>query len=425
MQRLLRWFAALPNRQALALAGALLALALAASYPWVQAHGQKAVWQSPFLSAAANLTWGGDFWVDNAQMLDFDAGDDLARQDAYRFAPAAPGRAVWYPANEIGYVYWVWLAKHLFPFLGDQAAVRLLQALIHIGLCLGAMALPGMRGRRRWGFLVLYGLNPLVLRFVTFNHYYFYQCLPAFALLYLLALRGRSQGPWVYVALALGGAALGLSWLTRPTLIGMLAVVAALALWQAYRGRLPWLGVGLGLASGAAFLWSILPPRPSQKIVWHSAYMGIGAYENPYGVFLSDNASYALYKRQTGRTLNGSVGGNLYDSTERARFKGVLEAEYKRIAAEAPGLVVFNTVRNGLQGLGIGYIGRRWWIPAALLGAGIAAFGVWRRRWWLLAGLAANAATVSVLFPPIPAYVLGGYVLLAALFTLRRGAVER
>ncbi len=424
MQRLLRWLAALPKRQALALAGALLALALAASYPWVQAHGQKAVWQAPFLSAAANLRWGGDFWVDNAQMLDFDAGDDLARQDAYRFAPAPPGRAVWYPANEIGYVYWVWLAKHLFPFLGDQAAIRLLQALVHIGLCLAVMSLAGMRGWRRWGFLALYGLNPLVLRFVTFNHYYFWQCLPAFALVFLLALRGRHRGAGVYIALALGGMVLGLCWLIRPTLVGLLAVVGALALWQAYRDRLPWAGVGLGLTLGAGFLYSLLPPRPSQKIVWHSAYMGVGAYDNPFGVYLSDNASYALYKRQTGITLNGSVGGNLFDSTERARFKGVLEQEYKRIAAEAPGLVVYNTLRNGLQGLGIGYLGSRWWLGAALLGLAVAAYGFWRRRWWLLAGLAANAATVSVLFPPIPAYVLGGYVLLAALFTLRPGPVE-
>ena len=46
--------------------------------------------------------------------------------------------------------------------------------------------------------------------------------------------------------------------------------------------------------------------KPTEKNLWHTVYVGIAAYENPYVKELSDNEGYRLYEETTGERLSAS-----------------------------------------------------------------------------------------------------------------------
>lgn len=368
----------------------------------------SAVWYGPYLSAAVNLKWGGPFLYSLEETKAFrELSHDERLQ--YRFHVTDPVQT--YNHNPIGYAYFIALAKKVFFWLPDVPAVQAMQALLHVLLCLGVTtALPSIG--KRTGFLLLYALNPLVLYYVTFPFYYFLQAIPSFALVALL-VRGkngyRGLDRSAVILFVLLGAILGLVVLTRPTTI--FAAVASLVLVIRRVRPLPWVAAAI-----AAFLLvTITGHSPSQKNVWHTAYIGIGAYSNTYMKGLSDDNGYHLYESVTGDPLVASLGGNYYDPDTMERYIQITRAEYLRILRADSWLLLRNAVTNTAQGFSIGYL-----VDAplpvnyaiAISGFLVALFLVIGQQFIIVFLVLLTIGGFSPIYPPIPAYMYGAYLLL-------------
>jgi hypothetical protein len=261
--------------------------------------------------------------------------------------------------------------------------------------------------------MVLYALNPVVLYFVTFPYYYFFQAIPSFALIFLLLTRDRWIGPERptllsgYVALSV---MLAFVLLTRSTTIVAIAAFFVLAaLWVPDR-RVMALGVVLFagvVATGHS---------PSQKNFWHTAYIGVGGYPNPHVSGLSDNNGYALFERKTGVPLDASLGGNYYQAPVMAQYKEVAQDEFLLILRGEWPRLTLNAVLNVLQGFTIGYlVGQPHWVHLGMAAVGLAVLGLFLATGqFLVAALVVTTSlTFTLYYPPIPAYMYGAYALLA------------
>ena len=161
-------------------------------------------------------------------------------------------------------------------------------------------------------FFFLYAINPLVLYFVSFPFYYFWQVLPTAAVAIALLSSPRDEKPRVKALL--GGALvvttgffLGISLLSRPTTIGIVALFYGLV---AFKRVLPISRVIAALAVTVLTFTAL--NSPTDRSFWHSAYIGIGAYPNPYVDRFSDNAGYELFEAERGIQLNKNIEGNYY-----------------------------------------------------------------------------------------------------------------
>lgn len=397
----------MPVRRGVAFAALAIVLS-AATWGFRSDRAMSAVWYGPYLSAAVNLKWGGPFLYSLEETKAFrELSHDERLQ--YRFHVTDPVQT--YNHNPIGYAYFIALAKKVFFWLPDVPAVQAMQALLHVLLCLGVTtALPSIG--KRTGFLLLYALNPLVLYYVTFPFYYFLQAIPSFALVALL-VRGkngyRGLDRSAVILFVLLGAILGLVVLTRPTTI--FAAVASLVLVIRRVRPLPWVAAAI-----AAFLLvTITGHSPSQKNVWHTAYIGIGAYSNTYMKGLSDDNGYHLYESVTGDPLVASLGGNYYDPDTMERYIQITRAEYLRILRADSWLLLRNAVTNTAQGFSIGYL-----VDAplpvnyaiAISGFLVALFLVIGQQFIIVFLVLLTIGGFSPIYPPIPAYMYGAYLLL-------------
>ncbi|HVU36966.1 MAG TPA: hypothetical protein VHC95_01390 [Opitutales bacterium] len=324
-----------------------------------------------------------------------------AEQDNYHFKRSAHPTA--YDANPIGYVYLIALAKLLFPFVGDQKAIVLLQMLVHAALCAWVFFSPSFPPKFKLGFFFLYALNPVALGFATFNYYYLWQAVPSFFVLYLWHERRIYLGGVLLLALATG-----LALAARPTPMLLVPVLA----WLTYQ-RLGWKGaVAMLLVLGAVFAAVY---RPTQKNIFHVAYLGVGAYANPDHIQISDTDVYALYESKTGEKLDPSIGGNFYQPAVMARYHQVTREGYLAEARAHPLLLARNTVLNIAQSYLLGYQTRCGdWLNyiVAGLGAAFAAWLAWRRRWFYLVVIPLASLTFTPYYPPIRAYMYGAYSLI-------------
>ena len=86
-------------------------------------------WVAPYLSAAANLSLGGNFDIDLDEVLKFKKLN-VKEQDIYKFNKSK--NLSNYNHNPIGFVYLIRIATFLFPFLGDQVSIIFLQSLVFL-----------------------------------------------------------------------------------------------------------------------------------------------------------------------------------------------------------------------------------------------------------------------------------------------------
>jgi hypothetical protein len=381
----------------------LMALALVLMYlhSVSTAFRQSTVWNGPYLSAAANLSWPLAFNIDNGEIQIFNALDDTWDEDRYRFGKSAT--LTHYQYNDLGYVYLIWVAKKSFPFAGDQQAIILLQALVHLLLC--GLLLYDAHFSKSWRvlFFVLYAINPLILKYVVFNHYYFWQSVPS--LLLLVVAHRRVQPALLWTGLVLWPWAL----LARTT--GLLAApLIVYFLYRHYGYRLTLLAVVYCLVVGVVFF------KPSEKNIWHTAYIGTGAYQNPYGIKLSDEEGFALYQKAYGQPLSGATGGNVYQPEVYQQYKALSKSTFLSQLGESPWLYLKNAIANTLGAFSLGYLtGRPDWMNyvLALTGLGIVVFFVKLGLWVPLIGVALLSLSYTLYYPPIPAYTFGSYALLA------------
>ena len=383
----------------------LIALALCLMYAYNVATNfrQSAVWTGPYLSAAANLTWPVSFKIDVEEIERFNELDDTCREDRYQFKQS--DNLTSYTYNDLGYVYLVWAARHVFPFLGDQQAIILLQALVHLLLCTFLISSTAFVKSWRVCFLVLYALNPLVLKYVVFNHYYFWQAVPSLLIVLLAQDTQKRAGGGVYFGL------LFLPWaiLARTTAVLGVPVV----LYLLYR-RSNLLSFSLTLVY-CGLVWGFFY-KPSQKNIWHTAYVGTGAYRNPYGVKLSDEDGFKLYQNTFGTRLSGTTGGNVYEPETYRRYRALGKKTVLSQLSETPFLYLKNALVNTSGAYGLGYVSGRPDAPnylLALLGVVMVAFLVLSKQWIILISVGLLSVSFTPYYPPLPAYMYGNYALLA------------
>ncbi len=244
-------------------------------------------WAAPYFSAAANFQLGRGFYIDvedirrHSRLRDFDA------ERQYRFRRSS--NVSLYTHDPIGYAYVIMLATALFGRLvGDIESVLILQILAHAATAVVVMRQLKSRAARV-ALVVAYGINPLIIHFVTLDYYYFWQVIPSLALIALdYGKQRRSRVVWIA-----WGAALGIMLTIRPTTIGVVALVF-IGLWM----RDSWRPALLALVACLSVFFFF--DYAHRKNPWHTAYIGVGAYSNPYMQGLGDYNGYRLMAAKTG-----------------------------------------------------------------------------------------------------------------------------
>lgn len=360
-------------------------------------------WTFPYFSGAANFETVYDWRISPSEYAKVKA---MSTEEHMAYRYAATDDAVPNTFNNYGYVLVALAARTLLPWLGDAQAVVTLQVIVHVATSLLILSLLG-GWVRRGVFFLAYAVNPLVLHIATYAMYYYWTVLPG-VMLAAVWLRGGRAGWWsLPVALVLF-----LAFIIRPATLFVCLLVFAVLLWKDRGAR-----VKVGAALVLFLALSIHAQGQVNTSPWHTVYIGIGAYENPYMPAKPlDGNGYALYKDVTGETVEtNAISGLFNDPEKRTRYFRILRDRYLEIAAENPLLLVRNAAYNTLQAFGLGYDVSRPWVRPVSAALGLVMIGliVVTRQWMWGLGLVAFAGAFTPYFPPVPAYLFGAYLFTA------------
>ncbi|MDY7394199.1 hypothetical protein UMM65_03020 [Aureibaculum sp. 2210JD6-5] len=378
----------------------LIIISLIVSYFIVQDKRMSDNWMGPYLSAAHNLEWSGDFKI-SVNEVNYFKDLDVESQDSYRFSQSTG--LSHYNHNPIGYAYLIRGATFLFPFVGHQMAIILLQCFVFFLINFLFLTLNSFNNKQKWLFLILFTVNPIILRFVTFNFYYFWQIIPSVLFGYLILCKKPNSAVLSIMILLLPFIIL-----TRPTVVFALLI----ALFLLYKRTSL-----LFLTSSTIYivLISFWLFQPIKKNIWHTIYTGLGAYTNSYNIKLNDNTTYKLYENKTGKKLNASIGGNYYNNDIINEYTEITKSETLKIFNKSPMLFIKNAIVNTLQGFSIGYInkaGDNINYIISFTGFLLACLLLYFKKylWFLMIGLSIGSFTLY--YPPIQAYMYGAYLLM-------------
>ncbi len=380
------------------------------------------IWSYPYFSGAANYSSpeGWSYSLDHySEIQEILKDPEFEKQLQGRRFKASESRSR-YHLNDKGYVHIIVFAKTVFPFLSDMDAVELLQIIVHLLSCLFLLTVLGSRWQRL-AFLVLYALNPIILSYVTFPFYYFWQALPAILLLPYLISKSFKYS-WFVIAT---GFLLGLSFATRPTTLFISIFLFALAYRRENRAML--------IASIFIMLLSSFGLRGSEilKSPWHTAYISIGAYQNPNDLIFLDKTAEDFYFEKTGERVNPDLpNGALLDRSKYENYSTVVKEGYLEYLKAHPFLLFRNGVLNTLQSFGLGYFEfkARWFSHiSALLGLVFLAFLLWRKSWFFILAIFLATIGFAPYAPPVTRYFFGSFVLIivAAIYEFGKMLNER
>jgi len=371
-------------------------------------QGMSDNWVAPYLSAAANLEWGGRFMISEPECIAFKALP-LAEQLEYRFTVS--NETIHYNHNPIGYVYIIRCATLLLPFVGDETAVMVFQLLFHLLFCLFILYLLRTNFLAFMFFAIGYMINPFILKYVAFNFYYFWQSIPSLLILILLIDKRYVN----YVA-ALFTVVLPFILLARMTLVLSVLFLVGLLIYK----KINWMYLIASLFIFSYIFTSI--QQPTEKNIFHTIYVGIGAYKNPYVEALSDNVGYDLYKQKTGDDLDAQIGGNYYEGNVIHRYQDIAKKEVLDIVSECPTMFIKHAVLNTLQLYSFGFYSKGSEIfkyLSAAIGFIVLLSLLFLRQYWIIILIGIPSVTFTWFYPPIPAYMFGSYIfLLLAYYTL-------
>jgi len=379
---------------------AMIATALVVDNP----KNQGGRWTVPYFSGAANYRIGHGWRYNPADVERFNDLPSLAAQQAHRFEPSPESELVEFTYSPPGYLYVAVVARYLFFWQSDLQSVESLQLLTHIGITFWILG----RFRNAAGrivFFLLYGMNPVVLYCTMTPYYYFWAVIPTAMLCGYLLDKELRFGFW----LPLAAAAAGWAYATRPT---CLFVALLFFVYGVLREWKPW-----GLTAIAVFVVSALlfGGGGFQQRPWHTMYIGVAAYPNPYMDEFSDNKGYELFYQKTGKHLTGD---RMFDRQLYDEYSALMKAEFVKIARERPLMLARNAFINYLLSFSIGYIdgSLKLTYASAAAGACFLALLLWQRKFTFI--LATTLCVISMFpyFPPVPAYMFGSYIILVAAF---------
>jgi hypothetical protein len=351
----------------------------------------------PYLSASVHYKFGQLFLINIEEVKEFCNLDETQKELKYHFKKEGN---VYYNHNPVGYIYFIMLGKLIFgKFFGDAQCVVWLQILTHLIICY-LIWIRLNSARLKLLFLIFYFWNPLILYFVSFNFYYFWQVIPCFAFL-ILWLDKKINLTIIFLILSMP-----FILCTRPTL---LFVVLGFFVYLGFLTKWYW---GL-LGSVFCFAVFLIIYAPNNKNPWHSAYIGLGAYPNKQGIVLSDESGYKLYENVTNKKLDVKVGGNYYLDTVISEYKSIARKETILIIKNAPIEFIRNAFLNFFQQFSIGYIvAKPFWLNVLISITGIFVFAVGIKFKFYMPVILIILYGLSFVFyfPPIPAYLFGSYL---------------
>lgn len=321
---------------------------------------------------------------------------------AYDFTKENKNDLIEYTYNDIGYVFVIWAAKTIFPFLTHINATVVLQCLIHGAITL-AVAFSFERPFYRVLFLLAYGANPLVIHFVTLPSYYFWQVLPS--LLFLLLLRNSDRGKLFFLLVFV---TLFFSYLVRSSTLPLVMFIALFTLVKVQKtARLFHVTMILVLVFA-------ISSAAQHKQPWHTMYVGLGAYENNYMDGPTDENGFLLYKQEKNVEISTALGGNFYNREVETDYYKTLKKRYLEILKTDQYLVIRNALLNLAQSFSIGYLVDypKLRVHSILAGLLVLSVFLYSRQFVLVLGILASSIGFVLYFPPIPAYMFGSYLLM-------------
>lgn len=371
------------------------------------------VYSVPYFSGAAllDISKGWQFAPEEVNRL-----QELEGWDIYFYKFDDPKGDIWINTlNNTGYLYLVAFASLLFPFLGPIGAITLLQLFAH--LILSFVVYGGLtKGRERNIFLMFYFANPVVIYFVIFPFYYFWQVIPSAVFLFFYLDQKKNLPVLSYfISLLLCIFAL----FTRPTVVLLVIFFIIYCIYK-YRSWIPLFSLTILIV--AILIWNHNFNMTKGYGPWHTAYVGIGAYPNDIsGLYnLSDNRGYDLYERITGKRISASIEGEYSTSVEvREDYLSTLKDEYFKIVKEKPLMIIRNALLNGFQGYGLGYINGAPYIIHVLMALAGFVFFVFlsiRKYWFELLAIGFSHASFTFFYPPIQNYYYGTILLIVVFF---------
>ena len=311
--------------------------------------------------------------------------------------------------NNYGYVLVVLAARNLFPWLGDIQAVLLLHILLHIVISLFVIEFLLKTRFQRWLFFFLYAVNPVILYVVMLPLYYFWTVLPsvALAIVWLKPDKIRRWLPFITIVMLF-------SVFIRPATLFVVLVVFAVAFFKNRLKNSQRMVVMSGIIFISSIFWLL------QQGVWysspfHTAYIGIGAYHNHYGIHGEDSDGFAYYRKNTGNTVSYNLiaDNDLNNPKVLANYQSLMKKRYFEIIKESPWLLARNAVLNTIQAFGVGYDNHLVWTRPLTVGIGllVIALFLFTKEWVWGIGVLAYASAFTFYYPPIVTYLFGAYIL--------------
>lgn len=360
----------------------------------------------PYFSGAANYQFPNNWLFVEQEVENYKALPENQRVK-YDFIQDKK-QAILYNYNYVGLVYLIIVANLILPWLGDVMTLELLQVVSHILISLLIINFYRKKSEKI-AFLCLYSLNPLVIYFVTFPYYYYWQVLPAIVILPYLINRKFRYNNLVFAVSAI----LALGFLVRPATILLILLFFGIyflieSSWKAV--------IAFVLFVSMITTFSARKIGNSQTY-WHTIFIGIGAYPNPYLKTLSDTEGFDFFRRKTGKTISNTLpGGNLYyDDSIRTLYIETIQSEFTRILQTKPEMFIRNAAFNFFQSFAFGYfVDLPRWVSYLSTLAGlvfIILLLINKQFLWIVA-IAAGTLTFTPYYPPIQAYMFGSFILI-------------
>ena len=358
------------------------------------------MWIAPYLSAALNFDWSTlSLWVSPEEVKLF-ASLDKESMFNYHFTSTISLSSYDYLSK--GLVFFIVLAKKIFFWMGDLEALQYLQYSVHILISLFFISL-FQKKYQKVLFFILYAVNPLVLWVANHPFYYFWQVIPSAIFLYWYFKRNISL-----VLLLLFSIVFALVYITRPTVLFLILFFYILyAIKTNLRDSL----------MGIMLFGLLINLAPSlSKGPWHTAYIGVGAYENSYHIKLDDRDGYKLYYQKSGKIIDSN---SIMDKKNKEAYYGVLKEEVLQMIEETPLLFMRNALYNTIQAYGVGYsyhlyqkFGNSIVYAEILLALTVILLLLYTKQYILFLAIGLSSGSFTLYYPPILTYMFGNIILI-------------
>jgi len=368
-------------------------------------------WIGPYLSASINFDWlEFTLYVNWDEIKEF---SKLSNSDMFTYNFTKMNDLTLYDYLAKGLVVILIIAKKIFFWQGDLESLQSLQYIVHLILSIFLISLL-KKNYQKVLFFLFYAINPIILYFVNYPYYYFWQVIPSVLFSYWYFNQDKIKN-----ILYLYSFIFAFIYITRPTVLFLILLFYILYMFRT--------SFKIGFLNLILFL-TLINIAPNLSIgPWHTMYVGIGAYDNKYNINLDDGDGYKYYESQTAKIVNSS---NIMNSDIKKNYYKVLKNRYIDILNENPTMLFKNAILNIFESYSIGYkVGSKNIIYfSAITGLFMIVLLLYTKQYILFFAIGFSGGSFSLYFPPIGAYMYGSYILIVLsvigiidFFILKRG----